>query len=48
MNLVGFSRFIITGMNELFGLDITLAGYYTMFILFGVVCHIINLTRRKW
>jgi hypothetical protein len=41
----GVDRIIIDGVNELFKLNIGIAGYYVLFAIVGIITHV--LTKRK-
>ncbi len=37
MNLFGFGSVVITGTSEIFGLELSLTGYYFLFALLGLI-----------
>jgi len=47
LSLVGFDVICVTGLNELFGLTITVAGYYVIFFLVGLLFDLTGLARSK-
>lgn len=46
--ILGFATVIIEGIQELFGLNISMAGYYVLFALIGLITNLITmLTSRQ-
>ncbi|MBS4534061.1 hypothetical protein GOQ29_00340 [Clostridium sp. D2Q-14] len=44
LSIIGFKGIIINGINELFGLSISMAGYY---VLFGIIGFITSITTKR-
>lgn len=47
LSMLGFDPLFITGVKELFGLDITIGSYYIIFLLGGVILAIVNKLKIK-
>lgn len=43
----GFDNLFIHGVNELFGLDLSTAGYYFIFALFGMLKNVLYILKPK-
>ncbi|WP_338451112.1 hypothetical protein R4Z09_04185 [Niallia oryzisoli] len=46
LSLIGVHSLIITGLSELFNLNLTIAGYYVLFGLLGFILELISPKRR--
>ena len=42
LSLFGFDDLFIKGFGEMFGRDITIAGYYVCFFLIGAICDMLE------
>lgn len=47
LSLFGFDHVFIQGANELFGVRITIAGYYLIFFLVGLLFDLFGLGNRQ-
>lgn len=45
--ILGFSDTIIRGIHELFGLNISMAGYYVLFGLIGLITNLITMLTSR-
>lgn len=42
LNFIGFSDVLVQGINELFGLQISIAGYYVIFAIIGLITELLS------
>lgn len=45
--LLGFAGVIVDGIHELFGLNISMAGYYVLFGLIGLITNLIAMITSR-